>query len=90
MSFLVTWLFFFDDKVDHKDGELFGDQMQFRGLAKQAYDFVAYTLDLGGEYEEPEGGLDDFVSLFKPVGEALRALDPGSSLPVKSTQGTDR
>lgn len=74
MYFLVTWLFFFADKVDHKDGEFFGDQIQFRGLVKQALDFAAYTLDLQGAYKEPEGGLDGLFSLFKPVGDASRAF----------------
>lgn len=78
LSVLVAWLFFFDDKVDHSDGELFGTQEQFQGLAKHALDFVAHTLGLNDGYQEPVGGLDDFVGLFRPIGEALQQLDKGT------------
>ncbi|POS70087.1 hypothetical protein DHEL01_v211521 [Diaporthe helianthi] len=72
MTFLTAWLFFFDDKVDNKDGELFGDSGQFSALTQQALDYAAYTLGLKDDYEEPEGGVDDFVGLFHSVGQALR------------------
>lgn len=72
MTLLTAWLFFFDDKVDHKDGELFRDTGQFEALAQQALDYAAYTLGLKDDYEVPEGGLDDFVGLFHDVGQALR------------------
>ncbi|KAG8158447.1 hypothetical protein KVR01_011569 [Diaporthe batatas] len=72
MTFLTAWLFFFDDKVDHKDGELFEDAGQFSALTQQALDYAAYTLGVNDDYQEPEGGIDDFVGLFHDVGQALR------------------
>lgn len=44
MTHLTIWLFFFDDKVDSIDGEPFDDQLGFQSLAREALDYVAYTL----------------------------------------------
>lgn len=89
MTLLTTWLFFFDDKVDNKDGELFDDILGFSGLAKQALDYCAYTLGLDSDYKEPEAGLDDFVSLFRDVGEALGAslCEGGKPSPYERSPG---
>ncbi|KXS94923.1 hypothetical protein AC578_3931 [Pseudocercospora eumusae] len=75
MTLLTCWLFFFDDKVDHKDGELFDNEAKFAGVAKEALEYVSNALGLSEDYREPEGGVDDFIKLFDQVGESLKALN---------------
>jgi hypothetical protein len=77
MTLLVTWLFFFDDKVDHNEGDLFHNAQGFAQSAKDVLEYVSFALSLKSDYQEPERGLDTFILAFKEIGDALKFLEEG-------------